>query len=74
MKVVYIHPQVAAQEKLEEAFPKHQVKSFADLETAFDFMCNDHIPDILVTPVYTPNEFAGDTMKIMGGGTVSIMA
>lgn len=38
MKVVYIHPQVAAQEKLEEAFPKHQVKSFADLETAFDFM------------------------------------
>ena len=65
MKIVYIHPQVAAQEKLEEAFPKHQVKSFADLESAFDFMRHDQIPDILVTPVYTPAEVAGETMKII---------
>jgi lipopolysaccharide/colanic/teichoic acid biosynthesis glycosyltransferase len=65
MKIVYIHPLADAQQKLIEAFPKHQVKCFADLEAGFDFMRQDHIPDIIVTPVYAPAEISGETMKII---------
>lgn len=65
MKVVYIDPLSEAQQKLIEAFPKHQVNCFADLESGIDYICQDHIPDILITPVFTPVDFALETMKII---------
>lgn len=65
MKVVYIDPLAEAQQKLIEAFPEHQVNCFADLESGIDYICQDHIPDILITPVYTPVDFALETTKII---------
>jgi len=65
MKIVYIHQDSASQENLKNTLPKHQVSGFSDLETAFNWMRQDHIPDILVAPIDSSVDNSSDTMKII---------
>lgn len=63
MKVVYIDSRVEAQQKLIAAFPKHQVDCFADLESGYNFIYPNQIPDIIIAPVFTTDDDQLETIK-----------
>lgn len=65
MKIVYINPVQDQQQALIKALPKHQVNGFDDLFSAFQWMRQDKIPDILVTEVDPQEDPSSDTMKII---------
>lgn len=69
MKIVYINRDTEQQEGFKTLFPKHQVQLFPDLFHAYQWMRNDHIPDILVTEVDSSIDPTVDTLHILRSKT-----
>ncbi len=65
MKIVYINKDTKHQETFKSAFLRHHVECFADLFSAYQWMRNDQIPDILVTEIDANVDPTIDTIQII---------
>jgi lipopolysaccharide/colanic/teichoic acid biosynthesis glycosyltransferase len=65
MKIVYVNQHQALQESFKSSFQKHDIEIFPDLFSAYQWMRDDHIPDILVTEINSKIDPTVDTMRII---------
>lgn len=69
MKIIYVNKTSEEQQAFTKAFPKHKVKVFDDLFTAFQFMRADHIPDLLITEADSTIDSSVDIIRILRAKT-----
>lgn len=65
MKIIYINKSEEEQQLFSKSFPKHSVKSFPDLLSAYMLMRQGNIPDILVTDAEHEVDPEMDVLRIL---------